>query len=188
MRLGSRDLDPASGRWTTPDGIGLDGGDANLYAYVYNDPLNGIDPTGHGVWGIAKAGLGLGWDLTVGGVIETAANTGRELGEALGRAYYMDCGTLGEDLGDVAWEAKDFVPIGRAAKKAKKGAEGVAATQSKRTTRKSPDIDVNPNRGSSPSRYDDYADATDTAMDLYDGAQATGSRAADAYTEGQNGW
>jgi RHS repeat-associated protein len=35
-----------AGRWTTPDPIGFDGGDWNLYRYVGNDPTNEVDPSG----------------------------------------------------------------------------------------------------------------------------------------------
>ncbi len=41
-----RDLDPLLGRYLQPDPIGLAGGDVNLYAYVWNDALNWIDPYG----------------------------------------------------------------------------------------------------------------------------------------------
>jgi RHS repeat-associated protein len=45
-RFGARDYDPAVGRWTTKDPIGLGGGDTNVYAYSNNDPTDVIDPTG----------------------------------------------------------------------------------------------------------------------------------------------
>lgn len=48
VRLGARDYDPATGRWTAMDPIRFAGGQANLYAYVDNDPLNEIDPHGLG--------------------------------------------------------------------------------------------------------------------------------------------
>ena len=46
VRFGARDYDPSVGRWTAKDPIGFGGGDANLYRYVRNDPVNRIDPSG----------------------------------------------------------------------------------------------------------------------------------------------
>ena len=46
MHFGARDYDPVIGRWTTPDPLGFAGGDTNLYGYVLQDPVNGIDPYG----------------------------------------------------------------------------------------------------------------------------------------------
>uniref|UniRef100_UPI0003B761F2 RHS repeat domain-containing protein n=1 Tax=Methylohalobius crimeensis TaxID=244365 RepID=UPI0003B761F2 len=46
VRFGARDYDPETGRWTVKDPIGFAGGDANLYSYVVNNPLNFIDPLG----------------------------------------------------------------------------------------------------------------------------------------------
>lgn len=40
-----RDYDPKTGRWTAKDPIRFRGGE-NFYAYVANDPLNLVDPTG----------------------------------------------------------------------------------------------------------------------------------------------
>jgi len=45
-RFGARDYDPAVGRWTAKDPIGFGGGDADLYAYVDNNPSNALDPFG----------------------------------------------------------------------------------------------------------------------------------------------
>jgi RHS repeat-associated protein len=46
VRFGYRDYDPESGRWTAKDPLGLAAGQANLYTYVENQPLNAADPTG----------------------------------------------------------------------------------------------------------------------------------------------
>jgi len=46
-RLGARDYDPATGRWTAKDALRFAGMLANLYGYVGGDPVNSIDPTGH---------------------------------------------------------------------------------------------------------------------------------------------
>jgi RHS repeat-associated protein len=46
VRFGARDYDAAAGRWTARDPLGFSSGDSNLYAYVNNDPVNFVDPSG----------------------------------------------------------------------------------------------------------------------------------------------
>jgi RHS repeat-associated protein len=46
VRFGARDYDPEVGRWTAKDPILFNGGQTNLYAYVANDPVSFVDPTG----------------------------------------------------------------------------------------------------------------------------------------------
>jgi RHS repeat-associated protein len=46
IKFGYRDYDPNTGKWITKDPIKFDGGDINLYNYVINDPVNGVDPWG----------------------------------------------------------------------------------------------------------------------------------------------
>lgn len=45
-RFGLRDYDAYTGRWTSKDPILFAAGDTNLYGYVANDPVNGVDPLG----------------------------------------------------------------------------------------------------------------------------------------------
>ena len=45
-RFGARDYDAETGRWTAKDPILFEGGDANLYGYVLQDPVNWVDPEG----------------------------------------------------------------------------------------------------------------------------------------------
>ncbi|WP_035217157.1 RHS repeat-associated core domain-containing protein, partial [Desulfobulbus elongatus] len=49
----NRYYDPDTGRYLTPDPIGLEGG-VNVYAYVNNDPVNWVDP-----WGLFNPTKGL---------------------------------------------------------------------------------------------------------------------------------
>lgn len=61
VRFGLRDYEPASGRWTARDPILLRGGQANLYVYVGNDPIQYRDPLGLFCFGAtAYAGVGGG--------------------------------------------------------------------------------------------------------------------------------
>ena len=60
--LGARYYDASIGRFISRDPIGYAGG-LNLYGYSGNDPVNGIDPTGHAV--LLVAGIGLVALLTI---------------------------------------------------------------------------------------------------------------------------
>jgi RHS repeat-associated protein len=43
VRFGGRDYDPQTGRWMTADPLLFTGQETNLYAYVFNDPVNLVD-------------------------------------------------------------------------------------------------------------------------------------------------
>jgi RHS repeat-associated protein len=46
VRFGARDYHPSTGRWTAKDPILFNGGDTDLYGYVFNDPMDMVDPAG----------------------------------------------------------------------------------------------------------------------------------------------
>jgi RHS repeat-associated protein len=52
-----RYYNPQTGRYITPDPIGLEGG-VNLFSYVVNNPMNLIDPFGLKEWIYIPAGIG----------------------------------------------------------------------------------------------------------------------------------
>jgi RHS repeat-associated protein len=61
VRFGYRDYDAYAGRWTARDGIMLESGQANLYAYVNNNPVMLRDPCGQFcVGGSVYGGVGAG--------------------------------------------------------------------------------------------------------------------------------
>lgn len=46
VRFGYRDDNPDIGRWTAKDPIFFADGNTDLFGYVLNNPVNGIDPNG----------------------------------------------------------------------------------------------------------------------------------------------
>jgi len=54
VRFGERDYDAYSGRWMAKDPIGFDGGE-NVYVYIFDNPINCIDPSGLKLWYADKA-------------------------------------------------------------------------------------------------------------------------------------
>jgi len=82
VRFGARDYDPETARWTAKDPIDFEGGDTNLYGYVFSDPVNWIDPSGE----IAQAFVGAVIGAIAGGISEVATG-GSFVDGALSGAY-----------------------------------------------------------------------------------------------------
>lgn len=59
VRFGARDYDPQTGRWTSKDPILFEGNDVNLYGYVFQNPVNLIDPSGEIAWLAFPAALAI---------------------------------------------------------------------------------------------------------------------------------
>lgn len=98
--------DPETGRWLSPDPIGISGG-VNLYLFCNNNPVNFIDP--EGLWGIMIGGFLIGSgdpylvideevveEIPVGvvavvdGMINSKLNNTADLAEFLGQPEIAD--------------------------------------------------------------------------------------------------
>jgi RHS repeat-associated protein len=122
LRFGARDYEPASGRWMARDPILFHGGQSNLYAYVNNDPVNFVDPTGlactywerveRNFWDTNEMLWGPAAPFPVGLV------TGGAVGNALGLTTF---GSLGKSAAGGAFA------LGEASAVAGGGVAGVAA-------------------------------------------------------------
>ena len=78
----ARWYDPAVGRFVSEDPSGFKGGDANLFGYVGNDPLNRVDPSGlTAAWasyaGKTSAAAGAWASISQGGLKPSAAGSSR---------------------------------------------------------------------------------------------------------------
>jgi RHS repeat-associated protein len=72
----ARRYDADVGRFMSEDPIGFESGDGNLYAYVENSPINGVDPSGLVCQGCCPGGKwstipGTGWAVAGGRVVGT---------------------------------------------------------------------------------------------------------------------
>jgi len=74
VRIGQRDYDPRTRRWTAPDPVRFAAGSTNVYTYVDDDPINLQDPSG--LYGSAAVGTG--------GVTVSATGTIGPLGSTFG--------------------------------------------------------------------------------------------------------
>jgi RHS repeat-associated protein len=109
VRFGLRDLDTASGRWTARDPVLYEGGQANLYVYVGNDPVSLRDPLG--LWCVG----GSAYDGVGGGATICHTDEGTsvcfEVGFGVGVNIGVDNGGLAKDGESIVAEAKATVPF-----------------------------------------------------------------------------
>ena len=75
MRFGARDYDAEVGRWTAKDPILFDGGDTNLYGYVFNDPVNLVDHSGNFAVSIAVISALIIFDIIINMEIKADSNS-----------------------------------------------------------------------------------------------------------------
>ncbi|HEX2058445.1 MAG TPA: RHS repeat-associated core domain-containing protein [Actinomycetota bacterium] len=86
VRFGARDYDAEAGRFTAKDPLGFGGGDTNLYAYVTNDPVNLVDPSGEfafipillGAWAVIEIGLSIADALSTASTLADPCASGTE--------------------------------------------------------------------------------------------------------------
>ncbi|NDV24970.1 hypothetical protein FMS18_19995 [Desulfovibrio sp. JC022] len=57
IHFGYREYDPIIGRFISPDPLGYDGGDVDVYGYCLDDPSNFVDRNGLFSNGLCGAGL-----------------------------------------------------------------------------------------------------------------------------------
>ncbi len=57
LDMRARRYDPATGHFTSPDPLGLPGGQANLETYGENNPLRNVDPSGEFIWIVVGVGI-----------------------------------------------------------------------------------------------------------------------------------
>jgi RHS repeat-associated protein len=89
--FGAREYDAQVGRWLTKDPIGFGGGDANLYGYTLQDPINWVDADG--LMGKKLPSPGGVTATDDGGAV--GATIGAAIGGAIGGAYGGPGGAVG---------------------------------------------------------------------------------------------
>lgn len=97
-RFGARDYDPLTGRWTSADPIRFAGGQANLFAYVHDDPINGRDMSGLGGSSLSMGGVTIGGSLIMGHGPTAGVNFQYIEGSGINAYPYVGWG-VGSDVG-----------------------------------------------------------------------------------------
>ncbi len=100
VRFGARDYDAETGRWTVKDPIGFGGADANLYGYVFEDPVNRIDIEG-AIWRQVTRILG-GGIRVVRAITRGEAITLRKAGKDVATNRAKAARTLAKDVSEAS--------------------------------------------------------------------------------------
>ena len=94
VRFGARDYDPTIGRWISKDPSRFRAKGTNLYAYVENDPVNRLDPSGNdwrGCLGRLNAARSLVSIFDLAGAFDSISDRERNfLADDLNRQFYED--------------------------------------------------------------------------------------------------
>ena len=109
---------PLLGRFINEDPLGFDGGDDNLYAYVFDDPIELIDPSGLDALPMPKPGpVGIGFNLEGPAILSLVLAEGALLAEIITtvQAYNNEDAAYAQEtqvfnLANKAWLAKHRQP------------------------------------------------------------------------------
>jgi RHS repeat-associated protein len=101
LHFGAREYDPETGRWLSKDPLLFGGGDTNLYAYVLNDPLNLIDPTGL-AYDFGFGAFAQGVRDRADGLLEMSNDATAAHGECLAARGAREIGIAGAAVGATA--------------------------------------------------------------------------------------
>jgi len=113
LHVGARYYDPSSGRFLQRDPIGIKGG-TNVYAYVFNRPTVGVDPTGNGFWGDVWSGVKIAGGVIlvgVGGALIGAGMIGTSPVWATGIGLAVFVGGMWIAISEIAdiWDTADKI-------------------------------------------------------------------------------